>query len=118
MAVEPSHRISDSERDIFVTQLRDALSVGRLDLETFHERLDAIYDATTYGEVEAVTSDLPVVKRPREPRRSRLRRLRGTYLSVNLLCWSIWGVQLATGGSIHDLWPLWVTVPWGVWILS
>ena len=47
-------------------------------------------------------------------RRNKARRSWSRYLSVLVVCWSIWGVTMLTSGG-HDLEdrPLWITLPWG-----
>jgi hypothetical protein len=52
-------RISDAERDNVASILREAAGDGRLDLQELDERLDAVYAAKTYGDLEPVTRDLP-----------------------------------------------------------
>jgi hypothetical protein len=52
-------RISDVERDHVASILRDAAGDGRLDLQELDERLDAVYAAKTYGDLEPITRDLP-----------------------------------------------------------
>jgi Domain of unknown function (DUF1707) len=54
-------RISDAERDNVASILRDAAGDGRLDLEELDERLDAVYAAKTYADLEPITRDLPSV---------------------------------------------------------
>jgi hypothetical protein len=55
----PSTRASDAERDQAARVLRDHWSVGRLTLEELDERLTEVYAATTRGDLELVTRDLP-----------------------------------------------------------
>lgn len=109
MALEPTVRLSDAEREQVVDRLSTALSEGRLDVSDFQQRIDAAYAAKTHGEVAVLTADLPHPTRPRA-RRHRWRRRYGSWFSVNAVVWSIWGAQVANGGSVHDLWPLWVTI--------
>ncbi|MDN3355962.1 DUF1707 domain-containing protein [Actinomadura sp. DC4] len=52
-------RISDVERDDVASILREAAGDGRLDLQELDERLDAVYAAKTYGDLEPITRDLP-----------------------------------------------------------
>ncbi|MEU6117965.1 DUF1707 domain-containing protein [Streptomyces sp. NPDC047117] len=56
----PELRASDADRDRVAEILRDALAEGRLRMEEFDERLEAAYEARTYGELEPLTADLPV----------------------------------------------------------
>ncbi|WP_028804771.1 DUF1707 SHOCT-like domain-containing protein [Streptomyces sp. 142MFCol3.1] len=55
----PELRASDADRERVAEQLRDALAEGRLDMEEFEERLEATYQARTYGELAPITRDLP-----------------------------------------------------------
>ncbi|CCK29774.1 hypothetical protein BN159_5395 [Streptomyces davaonensis JCM 4913] len=56
----PELRASDADRERVAEILREALAEGRLDMEEFGERLDATYQAKTYGELTPITRDLPV----------------------------------------------------------
>ncbi|MQY09557.1 DUF1707 SHOCT-like domain-containing protein [Actinomadura macrotermitis] len=55
----PEMRASDADRDRVAAILRDAAGDGRLDLDELEERLEAVYAAKTYAELEPITSDLP-----------------------------------------------------------
>ena len=52
-------RASDSDRERVADILRQAAGDGRLTMEELDERLDAVYAAKTYAELEPVTKDLP-----------------------------------------------------------
>ena len=52
-------RASDADRERVAEVLRQAAGDGRLTLEELDERLDAVYAAKTYAELEPVTRDLP-----------------------------------------------------------
>jgi hypothetical protein len=54
-----STRASDAEREAAVARLRQAAGEGRLSVEELTARVDAAYAATTTGELEALTADLP-----------------------------------------------------------
>ncbi|KOV59168.1 DUF1707 SHOCT-like domain-containing protein [Streptomyces sp. MMG1121] len=58
-APAPDLRASDADRERVAEVLRDALAEGRLDMEEFEERLEAVYKARTYGELKPLTRDLP-----------------------------------------------------------
>ncbi|MFF7470497.1 DUF1707 domain-containing protein [Streptomyces sp. NPDC008092] len=55
----PELRASDADRERVAEILRDALAEGRLDMAEFEERLEATYQARTYGELTPITRDLP-----------------------------------------------------------
>lgn len=56
----PNIRASDAERDRTVELLRDAAAEGRLMFEELADRIGAAGTATTRGELERLTADLPV----------------------------------------------------------
>ncbi|MDH6626711.1 hypothetical protein M2271_004528 [Streptomyces sp. LBL] len=59
----PELRASDADRERVAEVLREAVAEGRLDMEEFGERLDATYQARTYGELAPITRDLPAAAR-------------------------------------------------------
>lgn len=64
-------RASDDDRHRAAEFLRDAAGEGRLSLEELDERLEHVYQARTYAELEPVTDDLPVPGNPgTEPSRA------------------------------------------------
>ncbi len=52
-------RVSDAERDQVAEVLREAAAQGRITLDELDERLNAVYAAKTYADLEPVTADLP-----------------------------------------------------------
>ena len=57
-------RASDADRDQVAERLREALAEGRITPEEHAERIDAVYSAKTYAELEPVLSDLPSAEAP------------------------------------------------------
>jgi hypothetical protein len=53
-------RASDAERDATAEVLREALAAGRLTADEHAERIDAVYQARTVGDLEPLVHDLPV----------------------------------------------------------
>ncbi|MCD0450839.1 DUF1707 domain-containing protein [Actinocorallia sp. API 0066] len=73
---KPDLRASDADRDAVAGLLGEALAEGRLTPEEHAERLDLLYAAKTYADLEPLTADLPshgaqprvsLVKREPEP---------------------------------------------------
>lgn len=60
-------RASHADRDIVVERLREAAGEGRLDLDELEERLERALTARTYGELAALTTDLPGPSAPGAP---------------------------------------------------
>jgi hypothetical protein len=59
MAAGPGFRIGDSEREAAAASLREHYARGRLTLDEFQQRLDAVFAAKTNVDLGKVTSDLP-----------------------------------------------------------
>ena len=59
MARRATLRASDADREQVTEQLRRAAGEGRILAEELEERLEAVFSARTYGELDAVVADLP-----------------------------------------------------------
>jgi len=110
-------RASDAEREQAADALREHYAAGRLSAEEFGERLDAVYAASTAGELEQLRHDLPDLPPSPPARRAELQRrqaeLRGQLLqraggsfSPFVICTVIWAASGATG----SFWPAWVLI--------
>lgn len=125
-------RAADTDRERVAEQLRSAHTEGRLDLIEYDERLQQAWAARTYGELEALTADLPPARSPADPAAHRELRQphwqcrpgRGGRAAVaawasvsviNLLIWAV--VSLATMSWIYPWW-VWVAGPWGAVLLA
>ncbi|WP_433598987.1 DUF1707 domain-containing protein [Nocardia sp. CA-135953] len=108
-------RASDADREKIAEQLRMAMNDGRLSLHEYDERLEQVYAAKTYGELNPLLSDLPVPRKA-APAAQRVPQwviiMWIPWAAVNALCITIW---VATGAGYF--WPFWVAVPWGCALL-
>jgi hypothetical protein len=59
MAKRATLRASDADREQVAERLRHAAGEGRIVAEELEERLEAVFSARTYGELDAVVADLP-----------------------------------------------------------
>lgn len=66
-------RASDADREQVAERLRQATAEGRLVAEELEERLEAVFAARTYGELDAIVADLPgaPVRRRERPANGR-----------------------------------------------
>jgi hypothetical protein len=64
MAAGPDPRIADADREAAAAHLREHYAQGRLTLEEFNQRLDAVFAAVTQGQLIALTRDLPRIASP------------------------------------------------------
>lgn len=85
-----------------VSYLREAAADGRVTMEEFSERVEAVNRSRTVGELDQLTQDLPIPPSPRRPTRwllaalgsvKRAGRLRvGRWSSA----WWFWAVSTST----------------------
>ena len=59
VATGPDLRIADADREAAAAFLREHYAQGRLTLEEFNQRLDAVFAATTQRQLSALARDLP-----------------------------------------------------------
>ena len=64
MATGPDLRIGDADREAAAARLREHYAQGRLTLEEFNQRLDAVFAATMQSQLRDITRDLPHVPAP------------------------------------------------------
>lgn len=135
MVLNPEMRASDADRDRVAAALREHCAQGRISVDELNERLDGVYRARTFGELDKVTADLPEhdmyelpvpasrTSMPARRRNGRLARTGGMrsawagYATVNLICFVIWLLTALSGGAWYP-WFLWVAGPWGAVMLA
>jgi uncharacterized protein DUF1707 len=115
---EPSEvRVSDQERERGVAEIREHFAAGRLTEEELSERVEAVYEARTHGELEALRADLPALPATRAEQRAELVERRrhlqrqliqqtGGALSAFMICTAVWFASGAHG----MFWPIWVAL--------
>jgi hypothetical protein len=67
VASVPSLLASDADREHVADLLQHATAEGRLSADELDERLEALYQSRTYGELDALVADLPVHSARRRP---------------------------------------------------
>ena len=126
-------RASDCDRQQVVEQLGGALEDGRLTMEEYVNRMEAAYQAATYGDLAPLCADLPasnpVTAGPQTAATvpaavvSRAGYLAGLPAVLKVL-WTIWLIAVSvnvvvwalvsgTGGHLAYPWPVWVAGPYG-----
>ncbi|MFI0792450.1 DUF1707 domain-containing protein [Micromonospora rubida] len=135
-------RAADADRQLVADQLRVAVDEGRLDLHEYDERLQRAYASRTYGELDALVTDLPT---PAAPAASELatapaavppaavpaaaERTRSSvtarwlaevwlpYLRVVAIVVAVWAATSILATDLLYFWPAWVAGPWGAALL-
>jgi hypothetical protein len=96
MQIEPSLRASDTDREQVAERLRHATAEGRLSGDEFGQRLEALYAARTYRELDALVDDLPANRSLGQPR-AGLGRVVAAVSAVTLVL-AVVGVLAITRG--------------------
>jgi uncharacterized protein DUF1707 len=107
-------RASDAQRDSAAAEIREHYAAGRLSEDEFTERLDAVYQARTQGELRELRRDLPALPvNSKTELAERRRQLRGELIQETgaslvpfFICTAIWAFSGANG----SFWPIWVSL--------
>jgi len=124
-------RAGDSDRDRTIALLSEAFAQGRLTQDEFDARLGTATSARTYGELAALTRDLPgtapavpppvplpvdgtVEHHPPQGRPGRQAWV--SWAGVSALVTVIWFASSFRSDGFHpgSFWPIWVIGPWGI----
>jgi Domain of unknown function (DUF1707)/2TM domain len=118
---QPDLRASDAERAQIIELLRRHHEAGRLTAEELAERTERVNAATTFGDLDAITANLPRLLPPLPPptateqerapgaaRRAFYRAL-FAYVVINLFLIGIWAFS-----GRGTFWPIWVVLGWGL----
>ena len=108
-------RASDADREAVAERLRHACAEGRLLAEELEDRLGAVFSARTYGELDALVSDLPVGRSiGGSPAHLRAWALPALALAITLAVLMVIVVLAVvfflTG--IFAIWVVWLGVGW------
>jgi hypothetical protein len=124
-------RAADSDRSAVATVLGEHMAAGRLTVEEYEDRLARAYAAKTYGDLDALTVDLPRTTPARRADTGATRstevapRGRGvhphawqTWIRTSLIVVTIWLVTSLASWQLSYFWPIWVIGPWGAVLLA
>jgi hypothetical protein len=114
-------RVSDADRTAAAERLRSAVDEGRLGITEYDDRLRCAYAATTYGELEPLTADLPAAPTAKLPavtgsaaapaHRKWLDEWRD-WLGGAIIMIAIWATTSLVSGELTTFWP---AIPLGIW---
>jgi DUF1707 SHOCT-like domain len=125
MATGADWRAGDAEREAVTGQLREHYAAGRLTMDEFRARLDAVYSAATARDLSRVTADLPAPgpgaawegaraagpRRPAGPRRRRWTAPAALLIFVSLVAASALALSSLPHGGLLVLALLLVVLP-------
>jgi Domain of unknown function (DUF1707) len=119
-------RAGDMDREQVAERLRHAATEGRLLTDELEERLAAAFSAKTYGELDAIVSDLPMTEVGRRRHSGmpiRARAGMAMVLAVSVAVVVVSALGFAFGGHAHAghqwngggapiMWLLWLAIGW------
>jgi hypothetical protein len=129
---EPHLRAADADRTAVAGVLGEHMAAGRLTLAEYDDRLAKAYAARTYGELSALTADLPAhpvmstsTASPAVPAGRAAGHWREewggsawqSWLRTSLIVTAIWLITCLASLEFHYFWPAWVIGPWGAVLL-
>jgi Flp pilus assembly protein TadB len=109
MSARPAIRASDADRERVAERLRRAAGEGRLLTEELEERLETVFRARTYHELDRTVSDLPGRRRRHRPRTGEVVVRTGAVLVVAVV--AVAAVLFIATGVVAG-WLLWVVAAW------
>jgi hypothetical protein len=130
---EPHLRAADADRAAVATVLGQHMSAGRLTVDEYDDRLTRVYGAKTYGELAAITADLPgtaPAPRPAEQPATTTGSdvaVHGwaadphswrSWMATSLIVLVIWAATSLASWQFLYFWPVWVIGPWGAVLLA
>ena len=113
---KPDQRVSDTERQAVVEQLRLNTADGRLDVDEFGDRVEQALSARTGAELGLVLKDLPHLQSPEAAAQHRRRSVKAIlmpYLGLNALLILIWSLS-----GRGYFWPIWCIVGLGFGVVT
>jgi len=130
-AVRPEDlRAAHVDRERVLDRLRAARVEGRLDDDEFDERIQATFEARTYGELDALTVDLSPVPTPPAvapgaavaaqddgDEDDEFRSGVAAWAAASVTTAAIWAIICIAAGEFAHPWFLWVAGPWGTVLL-
>ena len=118
MAQRSSWRASDEDRDQIAERLRHATAEGRLHAHELEERLAAALRARTYGELDALVTDLPRDRVVRRQGSDATRWVRPTLALAVAIPVALVAVALVIAvvafvlSGVFAVWIVWMAFGW------
>lgn len=124
---DPALRVGDPERENTAARLGLAFTQGYLSMEEYESRLGHAFAAQSAGDLDRLTSDLPLDQiSTRDPRRQAARSRKAkrglqihliNYIAMSVLMIGIW---LAVGFGVGSwyFWPIWPILGAGVGVVA
>jgi Domain of unknown function (DUF1707)/2TM domain len=125
--INPSDRAGDHDRQKTAARLGQALAQGYLEMDEYEQRVQAVFQTHTTGELKELLADLPLDRiRRGDPRRraARMAAARrgvrihlGAFVAMTIVVLTVWAAVAVTTGASY-FWPIWPILGAAIGLIS
>ncbi|HWF68090.1 MAG TPA: DUF1707 domain-containing protein [Mycobacterium sp.] len=126
-ATTPSDRAGDHDRQRTAARLGQALAQGYLQMDEYEQRVQAVFQTDTTGELKELLADLPLDRiRRADPRRraARMAAARrgvrihlGAFVALTVVVLTVWAAVASIAGAAY-FWPIWPILGAAIGLIS
>jgi len=126
-ATRPGDRAGDTDRQKTAARLGQALAQGYLEMDEYEQRVQAVFQTHTSGELKELLADLPLDRiRRADPRRraARMAAARrgvrihlGAFVAMTIVVLAVWAAVAVTTGAAY-FWPIWPILGAAIGLIS
>jgi Domain of unknown function (DUF1707)/2TM domain len=126
-ATRPGDRVGDTDRQKTAARLGHALAQGYLEMDEYEQRVQAVFQTHTTGELKELLADLPLDRiRRADPRRraARMDAARrgvhihlGAFVAMTIVVLAVWAAVAVTTGAAY-FWPIWPILGAAIGLIS
>lgn len=127
VAISSSDRAGDRDREKTAAYLGQAFAQGYLEMDEYEQRVQAVFQTHTTGELRDLVADLPLDRiRRADPRRraARMAAARrgvrihlGAYFAMAIVVLIVWAAVAVTTGASY-FWPIWPILGGAIGLIS
>ncbi|MGO9928059.1 MAG: DUF1707 domain-containing protein [Mycobacterium sp.] len=120
-------RAGDRDREKTAARLGQALAQGYLELGEYEQRVQAVFQTHTTGELRELVADLPLDRIRRADPRRRAARIAAArlgvrihlaaYLAMTVVVLTVWAAVAVTTGASY-FWPIWPILGAAIGLIS
>jgi uncharacterized membrane protein YdbT with pleckstrin-like domain len=111
-----SLRASDADREAVAERLRQATIEGRLLAEELEQRLEVLFCARTYGELDGLVADLPIRHAPPRRRQATIGHYVIPAIAIAIVLPLVVAVVVAAVAflltGVFAVWVVWLAIGW------
>jgi hypothetical protein len=126
-ATRTDDRAGDHDRQKTAARLGQALAQGYLEMDEYEQRVQAVFQTHTTGQLRQLLADLPLDRiRRADPRRraARMAAARrgvrihfGAFVTMTIVVLTVWAAVAATTSAAY-FWPIWPILGAAIGLIS